>query len=410
MFDFRPLRSATFRRLLATYSINELGNWIGEIALAVIVFDRTHSPLATAGLFLAIKFVPAILASFLTTAIVTRRPGTTLAVLYIVEAVLFAGMAVVSAHFLLAAMLVLAGIDAVLATAATALRRSVTATRLLADDLLREGNAIINIGFTAASAIGPALAGVLVAASGPGGALWVDAASFALVAVVIVGVRDPAADASSEGGAMHRLRTGLTEVWRRREVRGLLGALAVGLMFGSIVIPIEVVFAKQTLHAGATGYGALLACWGVGMILGGVGFAATKRVPIEIVLLAGASLIAAGYGGISISSSLAAACAFSALGGLGNGAGSTAALTAIQAATPVASQAVVMWLFEGINLVMPSLGFVLGGVIADLSTPRNAYAASAIGLGLVVAIGASVKFRSVATAAPVPDTSVSGID
>ena len=264
MFDFRPLRSATFRRLLATYSINELGNWIGEIALAVLVFDRTHSPLATAGLFLAIKFVPAILASFLTTAIVTRRPGTTLAVLYIIEAALFAGMAVVSSHFLLAAMLALAGIDAVLATAATALRRSVTATRLLADDLLREGNAIINIGFTAASAIGPALAGVLVAASGPGGALWVDGASFALVAVVIVGVRDDAADASGEGGALQRLQAGLTEVWRRREVRGLLGALAVGLMFGSIVIPIEVVFAKQTLHAGATGYGALLACWGVG--------------------------------------------------------------------------------------------------------------------------------------------------
>ena len=55
-----PLRLPAFRRLAAVRLVDELGDWLGEIALAVLVFDRTGSPLATAALFLALLFVPAI--------------------------------------------------------------------------------------------------------------------------------------------------------------------------------------------------------------------------------------------------------------------------------------------------------------------------------------------------------------
>jgi NAD(P)-dependent dehydrogenase (short-subunit alcohol dehydrogenase family) len=47
------LRDPVFRRLAAAYSVNELGNWLGDVALAVVVYDRTGSALATAALFLA---------------------------------------------------------------------------------------------------------------------------------------------------------------------------------------------------------------------------------------------------------------------------------------------------------------------------------------------------------------------
>ena len=36
-------------KLAAAYLVNELGNWLGEIALAILVFDQTGSPVATAG-------------------------------------------------------------------------------------------------------------------------------------------------------------------------------------------------------------------------------------------------------------------------------------------------------------------------------------------------------------------------
>src|SRR3954451_4567635 len=57
-----PLRVAGFKTLAGGYSINELGNWLGDIALAVLVFDQTGNALATALLFVGTRFVPALLA------------------------------------------------------------------------------------------------------------------------------------------------------------------------------------------------------------------------------------------------------------------------------------------------------------------------------------------------------------
>src|SRR5213078_2429516 len=56
----RPLSLPAFRRLAVVRLVDELGDWLGEIALAVLVFDQTGSPMATAALFLALQFVPAI--------------------------------------------------------------------------------------------------------------------------------------------------------------------------------------------------------------------------------------------------------------------------------------------------------------------------------------------------------------
>src|SRR6187401_1336228 len=57
-----PLRVPGFKVLASGYTINELGNWLGDIALAVLVFDQTGSAMATALLFMATRFVPALIA------------------------------------------------------------------------------------------------------------------------------------------------------------------------------------------------------------------------------------------------------------------------------------------------------------------------------------------------------------
>ena len=50
--SLRPLTLPAFPRLAFANLVNEVGNWLGEIALAVLVFDATDSALATAALFL----------------------------------------------------------------------------------------------------------------------------------------------------------------------------------------------------------------------------------------------------------------------------------------------------------------------------------------------------------------------
>jgi hypothetical protein len=51
--------AAGFRRLATTYTLNELGWGFGTVALSLLVFEHTHSALATTALWLCTLLVPA---------------------------------------------------------------------------------------------------------------------------------------------------------------------------------------------------------------------------------------------------------------------------------------------------------------------------------------------------------------
>src|SRR4051812_41742635 len=214
---FAPLRVAGFKVLAGGYSINELGNWLGDIALAVLVFDQTGSPLATALLFVGTRFVPAFVSPVVVTRVEALRPRLSLPLLYGADAVVFAVLALIaSQHFSLALVVALGAVDGTLALAARVLTRSTSAALLEPVGLLRRGNALFNIGFTAAGALGPAIAGLVVAHAGVSAALWADAASFALVAVMIAAARSLPAGPRAEGGWAGRLRDAFEYVRGRR--------------------------------------------------------------------------------------------------------------------------------------------------------------------------------------------------
>jgi predicted MFS family arabinose efflux permease len=381
---WRPLGSATFRRLAAAYTLNELGNWIGDVALAILVFDRTASALATAALFLSLRFVPALLAPLLTSRLVAVDASRVLPAIHLAEGLIFVTIAWIATRFSFPAVLVLAAFDGLLAITAKALTRGSTAALLLADDQLRQGNAILNLGFTASGAIGPALAGLIVAVLGPSAALLVDAATFGGVAVILATARGLRLDSQPASGSLGRLRAGLSEAWSRPGVRRLLAAQALALVFFSAVVPIEVVYAKGTLHAGDSGYGALLAAWGGGMVVGGIAYASAARVRLLLLLAVSTALIGVGYLGLALAPGLVLACAFSAVGGLGNGAQWIAVVTAVQEAVSAAAQSSVMAVLESINQIMPAVGFLLGGALVALGSPRTAYAVAGAGVFAVL--------------------------
>ena len=260
------------------YWVNEFGTWIGEVALALLVYNRTHSPLATAGLFLTLRFLPALLAPLLTTRLEALPPRVVLSTLYVLEAVLFAAIAVITRHFSLPAILVLAALDGALAVTAKALTRGASASGLIKQGLLREGNGIMNLGAMVSTASSPLIAGGLVAWKGAESALLVDAATFLVTALIIVTASGIHVDSDHDAGSSGRLRNGLDVLRNRRAVRRLMIAIAFAMTLSAVPIPIEVVFAKHTLHAGDTGYGLLLASWGLGMVIGGAVFAAVKHV------------------------------------------------------------------------------------------------------------------------------------
>jgi hypothetical protein len=385
MLDLRPLRSASYRHLVTANWINDCGNWIGEVALAILVYDRTRSALATATLFLALRCLPAVLAPFLATSAESAPPRIVLPLMYLVEAAVFAVLAVSAHNFSLTLTLALAAVDGVCAISASALSRSAMATGLIADGLLREGNSFMNLGATIATAGGPMLAAVLVAWRGAGTALMVDAATFAVSAFIVVTASGVRIESDREAGVKGRIRSGAAVLRDRPAVRRLLIATVVTFGLSQVAIPIEVIFAKTTLHAGDAGYGLLLTSWGIGMIAGAAVFAVASGLRLPLVLGVGTALVAFGYGGLAVSPTLAVACVASFIGGAGNGAAWVAAKTSLQEQIPLSNQSAVMSVLDGLNQVVPALGFMAGGALATLDSPRAAYAVSAIGVALIVA-------------------------
>ena len=382
-----PLRVAGFKVLAGGYTINELGNWLGDIALAVLVFDQTGSALATALLFVGTRFVPAFVAPAIVARVEALRPRLSLPLLYGADAVVFAVLALLaSQHFTLALVVALGAVDGTLALAARALTRSTSAALLEPAGLLRRGNALFNIGFTGAGALGPAIAGLVVAHGGVSTALWADAASFALVALLLATARSLPAGERAEGGWAGRLREAFAYVRGRRLLFGLLLAQAVAMLFFYAVVPIEVVYAKETLNAGDAGYGWLLAAWGAGMVGGGVMFASAQRAPIQIVLAVGTLAIGAAYLGLALAPTLAVACAISVVGGLGNGVQWISVVHAVQELTPSDMQARVLGLLEAIGAALPVAGFFFGGALTEAASPRTAYTAAGVGILGVLAL------------------------
>jgi MFS family permease len=381
----QPLRQPLFRRLAATYAVNELGDWMGIVSLSVLVFDQTNSALATAALFLGTRFLPALLTPLLVTWAERPPPDLALPVIYCAEAAAFGGLALLADHFSLAAVVALAAIDGALALSSRALTRTVVATLLTPSGELRAGNALLNIAFTGGAAAGPALAGLVVAGFGVQTALLLDAASFyAIAAIIATAGRLPRVD--PEAGQMRdRVRAGIAYIRERTTLKRLLIAQGLAFVFFAAVIPIEVIYAKETLGTGDTGYGIMLASWGVGMVGGSFIFAAMRRAPLPFLLLASTLAVGAGYLWLAAAPTLALACAASVVGGAGNGVQWVSAISAVQELTAANMQARVMSVLESIGAAMPGIGYVMGGVIAASMDPRATFLVAGLGvIGIAV--------------------------
>jgi MFS family permease len=142
---------------------------------------------------------------------------------------------------------------------------------------LPQAFALLNPSRELAVLIGPALAGVLIAASGPGLVYGVDAATYAALVVVLGMLRIPSLRPQTRSNSIwHNIKEGAVFVRRRPLIVQLISLDLSATLFGAyrVVLP---ALAVDVLHVGPTGYGllsaapsagALLATWTVFRVVG----------------------------------------------------------------------------------------------------------------------------------------------
>ncbi len=186
----------------------------------------------------------------------------------------------------------------------------------------------------------------------------------------------------------------------------LLVGQAVALILFTLIIPIEVIYAKESLGTTSAGYGVLLAAWGAGIVIGSLVYFRVKHRSAFGLVVISTLAIGVGYLGLAAAGTLLVACLISLIGGAGNGVQWIAVMTALQERTPTAYQARITGLMESIGAAMPGVGYLLGGAIVALFDPRVAYAVA--GGGTLLLILAAIPFRSRIDGGPVSPPPTNG--
>jgi Major Facilitator Superfamily len=385
------LRVAEFRALLVSYVINRAGDFVGALALAVVVLAATGSAGATAVLFLATQFLPGLLGPAIVAHIDRAPPGRLLPALYVIEAALFGVLALLVHRAGVPVIIAVAFADATLAFVARALTRSATASTLMPHDLMPEGKAAFNAALALAMIAGPLLGGVAVGILSASAALAINAGSFLLAAALIqrepglraAAAREPATPPPARG----RLREGLRYIAGRPTLRDLILGEGLAFVFFYLVVPVTVVYAAHSLHAGAGGYAAILTSWGAGIAIGSViQLRLARRVGATMIVVS-TGAVAVGYLGTAAAPTIVFACAASVLGGIGNGTQWSSVETLLHRLVDDEFRTRTAAVLEALASLAPGAGILLGGALTAAFSPRAAYLVAGVGLLVLVAIG-----------------------
>ena len=306
----------------AVLAQSALANGAAYIALLVVAFDRFNSAWAISLILLA-DFVPAMLLGPVFGAAADRwSRRNCLIVSDVLRGTAFLGIATVDSFAATVALALLAGAGTGLfnPAALAAIPSLVKQERLPAATALY--GAITDLGFIA----GPALAGLLLLFGGPEVILYANAATFAVSAIVLSRLSFGAAPqvdddgSASRPGLFREAREGISIIAGMVGVRAVILASGAMLLFAGLFNVAELPFAKEEIDAGAAGFGALSAVYGLGFVGGSLsGSRGGDTAVLKRRFLGGLALVGAGFIACGVAPGFAAALPAFALAGIGNG-------------------------------------------------------------------------------------------
>jgi MFS family permease len=266
-----PLVEREFRLLFSGQLVSLLGSAVAPIALAFAVLDLTGSK-TDLGLVLTANWLPQVLLVLFGGVFADRLPRN----LVMVGSNLVSGAGQAAIAVLLLThhaqiwqfIVVQVARGCAMAFFFPASQGLVPET--VRPSLLQQANALLGMTKNGTIIFGAALGGVLVATAGPGWALAFDGATYVVSAVVLSAMHLPRANRLETPSVLRELKEGWGEFASRTWLWVIVACAAVGNMVwvgaSQVLGPLV---AKEYL-GGAASWGLILACQGIGLVVGGL--------------------------------------------------------------------------------------------------------------------------------------------
>lgn len=385
------------RAFLLTHLQSSLGTGAGYVALVVIAYRRFHSPWAISLVLLA-DFLPVMLLGPVIGAIVDRWSRRWCAVIAdAVRAIAFVGIGLVDGFAATVALAVLAGFGTALFSPSilAALPSLVEKERLPAITSLYGG--VTDLGRT----LGPLVAAACFPLVGPEVVIVADGVTFAASALVLAslsfGARVGEEVAAGGRALLREAREGLGATARLPGVRVVLFASSAIVLFAAMLNVAELLLAHD-LHAGASGYAALLAVLGIGVVAGSLtGVRGSSPPDLKARYLGGLGTVALGLLALSVVPVYAVALPAFFITGLGNGLVVVHERRLFQIGVPDRLRGRAYAVLDTFASWAFASAFLLSGALIAALGTREVLALAGVG-SLVVWVAASLALRGLWTA------------
>ena len=394
---FQPLGSRNFRLLLLGEVISLLGKRVHFIVLAWLALQLTGSSL-TLGFVLMTAAIPKAFFMLFGGALSDRFSLKRLMLISnLARAAIAAGIAILVFYEAIALWhlylftLIIGVADALFSPALMT-----AVPRLLENNRIGAGNALVRGAMQVSTLIGSAPAGLLISAIGIAATFGIDALFFLLGAIALWLMAEVISSASTSDDVVSRpanrftlfsvlgdIRDGLGYAWRRPAIRALF--LTVSVIHLSFVGPFIVglaALANSEFAGGATDFGIVRSCFGGGAMLGtiiagSVVFKHRGLLLSVITVSLGASLVLVSFAQEVILASLLVG-----LIGIGSGLFGVISVTWLQKIAAPHIMGRMMGLINSSALILAPISFVLTGAIAEVN-PSLVFAVAGIPVLLI---------------------------
>jgi MFS family permease len=383
---FAALRHRNFRLFITGQFVSLCGTWMQTIAQGWLVLQLTNSAFAV-GLVTALGSLPILLFTLhggvLADRVNKRRLVLFLQCLMLIEALTYAvltALHLISVHWIMG----LALFSGLLSAFEVPTRQSLIAEIVERPDLMN-AIALNSSAFNLARVIGPALAGGLIAVAGLAACFFVNAASYMAVIASLLLMRGVESRPPALISMAAALKEGVAYVFGHRWPRALIIIVAAFSIFGFSFLPLMPVFARDVMHVGASGYGAMVASIGVGaataaFFLAGFG----DRVRQSRLVLSSSMLFGVVLLGASLAPEYWSALGLFTLTGCIMALSGIAANTMLQTQAPDELRGRVMGFYSFMVLGMAPFGSLQAGWLAEHFGVRTAF-----GVGAIVCLAVS---------------------